>query len=97
MRLSLLCGLLALVPLVPGAEEHWRSVKGDSLRTLFQDREFGDGVHFAYQFKAGGVFTGTEMSKEVRDSWRVSKNELCWKWQRLFGSEECYGTLQSGR
>ena len=60
-------------------EEHWRDLKGAALRSLFKDKEFGDGVHFAYQFKAGGTFTGTEMSKEVRGAWRVSNNELCWK------------------
>ena len=42
-------------------EEHWRDVKGAALRSLFKDKEFGDGVHFAYQFKADGTFAGTEM------------------------------------
>src|SRR2546421_2343178 len=63
-------------------EEHWRDVKGAALRSLFKDREFGDGVHFAYQFNADGTFTGTEMSKRVSGSWQVSKDELCWHWER---------------
>src|SRR5712691_13508532 len=66
-----LCGLVALSLPVLGAEEHWRSAKGAPLQSLFQDKEFGDGVHFAYDFKAGGTFTGTEMSKQVSGSWRV--------------------------
>src|SRR3989442_14516486 len=61
-------------------KEHWRRVKGAALQTVFQDKEFADGVHFAYQFKAGGTFTGTEMSKSVSGSWRVHANEFCWKW-----------------
>ena len=44
----LLCGLAALSLPALGAEEHWRSVTGASLQKLFQDKEFGDGVHFAY-------------------------------------------------
>ncbi|SRR5258708_2153001 len=77
-------------------KEHWRSVKGAALRTLFQDKEFGDGVHFAYQFKAGGTFTGTEMSKRVSGSWRVQQDEFCWKWLRPPGPEECYAVQQDG-
>ena len=76
--------------------EHWRSVKGAALRTLFQDKEFADGVHFAYQFKAGGTFTGTEMSKRVSGSWRVQGNEFCWKWVRPPDPEECYAVQQDG-
>src|SRR2546427_9756062 len=77
-------------------KEHWRSVKGAALRTLFQDKEFADGVHFAYQFKARGTFTGTEMSKSVSGSWRVQKDEFCWKWLRPPGAEECYAVQQDG-
>src|SRR6267378_7418915 len=79
---GLLCGLVALSLPVAGAEERWRKVKGASLQSLFQDKEFGDGVHFAYHFKADGTFTGTEMTKQVSGSWRVKRNEFCWKWQR---------------
>jgi hypothetical protein len=71
-------------------------VKGDSLAALFQGKELGDGVHFAYQFKRDGTFTGTEMTKEVRGAWRVRGNELCWKWQRPPGAEECYRVQQDG-
>ena len=57
--------LFSLSSPVSAAEpEHWRSVKGAALQSLFKDKEFADGVHFAYQFKAGGTFTGTEMSKK---------------------------------
>ena len=83
MKPALLCALLTLVAPSSAAEkEHWRSVKGAALQKLFQDKEFADGVHYAYQFKAGGTFTGTEMSKSVSGSWRVHANEFCWKWIR---------------
>ena len=88
---------LTLVASSSAAEkEHWRSVKGSSLQKLFQDKEFADGVHFAYQFKADGMFTGTEMSKRVSGSWRVKNNEFCWKWLRPPGPEECYAVQQDG-
>ena len=75
-------------------EEHWRNVGGASLRALFQDKEFGDGVHFAYHFKADGGFSGTEMSKSVSGAWRVRRNEFCWKWLRPLGEEKCYQVQQ---
>ena len=97
IRTLSLCALLALVAPSSAAEkEHWRSVKGAVLQTLFQDREFGDGVHFAYYLKADGTFTGTEMTKQVSGSWRVKQNEFCWKWQRPPGPEECYQVQQDG-
>jgi hypothetical protein len=77
-------------------EEHWREVKGAGLRSFFSDKEFGDGVHFAYQFKADGTFTGTEMSKVVSGSWRVRKDEFCWKWLHPPGPDECYEVQQDG-
>ncbi len=91
-----LYGLVALSLPVSGAEEHWRGVKGASLQSLFQDKEFGDGVHFAYQFNADGTFTGTEMAKRASGSWRVKRNEFCWKWLRPPGPEECYQVQQDG-
>ncbi len=94
----LFAGLMMGVSLrsVAAEKEHWRTVNGAALRTLFQEKEFGDGVHFAYQFKAGGTFTGTEMSKSVSGSWRVQANEFCWKWLRPPGPEECYAVQQDG-
>ncbi|TMH64088.1 MAG: hypothetical protein E6H57_16220 [Betaproteobacteria bacterium] len=97
MTTALLCAFLTLVASSSAAEkEHWRSVKGTSLQKLFQDKEFADGVHFAYQFKAGGTFAGTEMSKRVSGSWRVQGNEFCWKWVRPPDPEECYAVQQDG-
>src|SRR5437016_547533 len=91
-----LCGLVALSLPVSGADERWRKIKGTSLQSLFQDKEFGDGVHFAYHLKSDGTFTGTEMTKQVSGSWRVKQNEFCWKWQRPPGPEECYQVQQDG-
>src|SRR5436190_7839012 len=59
-------------------KDAWRAVTGDALSLLFRDSEFGDGVHFAYQFRRDGSFTGTEMSKTVSGSWRTRKDEFCW-------------------
>ena len=93
----LLCALLA-APLRSALadEEHWRSVKGAALRDLFKDKEFADGVHFAYQFRADGTFTGTEMAKTMSGSWRVRRNEFCWSWLQPPGPHECYDVQQDG-
>jgi hypothetical protein len=34
------------------------------------------------------------MTKQVSGSWRVEKNEFCWKWKRPPGPEECYQVQQ---
>jgi hypothetical protein len=77
-------------------EEHWRSAEGAALRDLFAGKEFADGVHFAYRFNSDGTFTGTEMAKEVSGSWRVRRNEFCWRWERPPGPHECYRVEQDG-
>lgn len=93
----LLCALCALSSLGFTAEtQRWRSVKGPALRELFKDKEFGDGVHFAYQFKADGTFTGTEMARTVSGAWRVRRDEFCWSWLQPPGPRECYDVQQDG-
>jgi hypothetical protein len=98
MKAVLLGALLTLAtPGSPaGGKEHWRSVRGGELQKLFQDKEFADGVHFAYQFKADRTFTGTEMGERASGSWRVRRDEFCWKWLRPPGAEECYAVQQDG-
>jgi hypothetical protein len=54
-----------------GLAENWKVVKREAARALFADKEFGDGVHFAYRFRTDGTFSGTEMGKDVRGTWRV--------------------------
>ena len=78
------------------AQEHWRDVTGAAIAALVSDKEFGDGAHFAYQLKADGTFTGTEMAKRVSGTWRVHEDDLCWKWRRPPGPEECYRVQQDG-
>lgn len=86
----------ALLPAAAAQEERWHDVKGSALQGLFRAKEFGDGVHFAYQFKPDGSFTGTEMSNSVSGSWRVRKDRLCWNWLRPPGPRECYRVQQDG-
>lgn len=93
----LFSAMLAMSSSAPGATpEHWRDVKGAALRRLFSGKEFADGVHFAYQFKANGTFSGTEMSKSVSGTWRVEGADFCWKWIRPTGMQECYRVQQDG-
>ena len=83
-------------PLAGAAEAHWQAVTGAPLQTLFRDREYGDGVHFAYQFRRNGTFTGTEMGRSVEGNWRASGNEICWTWRRPRSAEECYRAQKQG-
>ena len=94
VRRALLAG--ALIPwLGMGLAENWKVVNGEAARSLFSDKEFGDGVHFAYRFLADGTFSGTEMGKDVRGRWRFTGREMCWKWTRPPGAEECYGVQKA--
>jgi hypothetical protein len=78
------------------AAEQGKAVQGNALREMFAEHEFGDGVHFAYRFRADGTFSGTEMTKEVRGRWRLSGREICWTWTQPPGQEECYVARKSG-
>ncbi len=83
-------------PIVAAEKEAWRPVKGQALRALLADKEYGDGVHFAYQFKHDGTFTGRQMSQSVSGSWRVRKDEFCWSWLQPPGPSICYEVQQDG-
>lgn len=78
------------------AADQGKAVQGEALREMFAEHEFADGVHFAYQFRADGSFSGTEMAKDVRGTWRLSGREICWTWTRPRGAEECYVARKRG-
>jgi hypothetical protein len=78
------------------AAEQGKAVQGQALREMFAEHEFGDGVHFAYRFRADGTFSGTEMAKDVRGTWRLSGREICWTWMQPRGAEECYAAHKRG-
>jgi len=97
--LKLALAPIAFACLAPshGAEsERWRDIGGQELRALFSNKEFADGAHFAYRLRADGTFSGTEMAKSVSGTWRVQDEQLCWKWRRPPGPEECYRVQQDG-
>ena len=87
--------------------EDWKPVKAEVLKSLFAGKEMGDGAHFSYRFGADGVFSGTELGKDVRGAWRVKGNEMCWKWTRALPAPKSamacketarpYGCLNTGR
>jgi len=70
--------------------------KGADLRALVQDREFGDGVHFAYVFRTDSTFSGMEMGRKERGTWRIVRDEWCWKWTEPAAAEECYRVQRGG-
>ena len=87
---------MLLVALACEGDEQWKTVEGAGLGELFKDKEFADGVHFAYRFNADGTFSGTEMASTVSGSWRARDGEFCWTWLRPPGPSECYRVQQDG-
>ena len=57
----------------------WKSVRGVELRVVFIDHELADGVHYAYQFRGNGTFTGFNMGKEIQGTWRSAGSDFCWR------------------
>lgn len=78
------------------ADKGWVKLRGSALSQAFSNQDFGDGVHFAYQFLAGGDLHGTDMGKPTRGRWRVAGNELCWRWAKSEDPEACYEVRQQG-
>jgi len=78
------------------AAENWKAVNGQALKAMFAGAEYGDDVHYAYRFRSDGTFSGTEMAKDVRGTWRVKGDDLCWRWTHPAGAEECYRAERNG-
>jgi hypothetical protein len=87
---------LFLISLAAQSAENWKPVREATLRSLFVDKEYGDDAHFAYRFRPDGTFSGTEMGRDVRGAWRATGREMCWKWIRPPGAEECYRVERDG-
>lgn len=78
------------------ADVPWRSVRGAELRAMFIDHELADGVHYAYQFRRNGTFTGFNMGREIRGTWRLAGNEFCWTQRKSTPVEECFEIERRG-
>lgn len=78
------------------AEVLWRSVRNVDLHAMFVDHELADGVHYAFQFRADGTFTGFNMGKEIRGTWRLAENEFCWTTRKSARTEECFEVERRG-
>jgi len=72
------------------ADVRWRNVRGTDLRDLFVDHELADGVHYAYRFSGNGTFTGFNMGREIRGTWRLAGDEFCWTRSKSTQGEECF-------
>ena len=57
---------------------------------MFIDHELADGIHYSYQFRGDGTFTGVSMGKDVRGTWRIFNGEFCWTQKRRAAEEECF-------
>lgn len=86
---------IAMVPMAVAfhaiaADRGWVRLRGEALTQAFANQDFGDGVHFAYQFLADGELRGMNMGKPAQGRWRVTGNQLCWRWAKSKDPEECY-------
>lgn len=93
--LAVLIATAAASTAVP-AVDSWRPVRGADLRPAFASHELADGVHYAYQFSGEGTFSGYEMARAVRGTWRANGNEFCWTWLKPAGAEECFKVERNG-
>lgn len=73
----------------------WKSVRGAELRAMFIDHELADDVHYAYQFRGDGTFTGFNMGREIHGTWR-SGSEFCWTQRKSTSAEECFEVESRG-
>ena len=78
------------------ANKGWGTLRGEGLTHVFANQDFGDGVHFAYQFHENGELHGMNMSKPDQGRWRVAGNQLCWRRAKSKDPEECYEVRQHG-
>lgn len=74
----------------------WESVRGAELRALFIDHELADGVHYAYQFRGDGAFSGFNMGREIHGTWRLAGSEFCWTQRKSAPTEECFEVERRG-
>jgi hypothetical protein len=91
--------IVVLLIAITGAQADvpWRSVRGADLRATFVDHELADGVHYAYQFRGDGTFTGLAMGKEIHGTWRLVGNEFCWMQRKFTAVEECFEVERRGK
>jgi hypothetical protein len=76
------------------ADKGWVKVRGNALTQAFTNQDFGDGVHFAYQFMAAGELRGMNLGKTAQGHWWVTANEICWRWAKA--PEECFEVRMQG-
>lgn len=95
-RWCLAVGTVAAVINAAAADQGWVSLRGKTLTQAFANQDFGDGVHFAYQFLPDGELRGMNMGKPAQGRWRVAGNEICWRWAKSRDPEECYQVRQRG-
>ena len=71
-------------------------MRGRALHELFVNTQLSDDAHFTYAFRPDGTFSGVEMGRDVRGTWRTQDDGVCIKWTRPPGAEECYAVSKKG-
>jgi hypothetical protein len=95
-RWPIAVALMAVTLNAIAADKDRGTLRGEALTYSFTNQDFGDGVHFAYQFLGRGELQGMNMGKPAQGRWRVAGNELCWRWAKSKDPEECYEVRRQG-
>ena len=77
-------------------EQKAKRVRGSALHALLAESQFSDDAHFTYRFRRDGQFTGTELGRDIRGTWRIRNDKMCMTWIRPPGREECYVVRKMG-
>ncbi len=96
-RWALGIAVLATAINAAAADKGWVLLQGKVLAQALANQDFGDGIHFSYQFLSSGELRGMNMGKPTRGSWRVTGSEVCWHWTKAKEPEECYQVRQRGQ
>ena len=97
VRYSIAVATMTIAVNTMAAEKGWVKLRGNALTQAFANQNFGDGVHFAYQFLPAGQLHGMNMCRQVHGRWWVVGNQLCWRRATSKPPEECYEVRQQGQ
>jgi hypothetical protein len=83
LKRLLLGGLAGLPVLVAQAEERpdlkgFKRLRGSAIERLISGKEFGDGVHWRYEFHANRQLKSVSMGRRQELRWSVKNDTLCW-------------------
>jgi hypothetical protein len=78
------------------AQDGFKRLSGNEIRTKFTGMEFTDEVHWGEVYGTNGKLTSEEMGTRRAGTWRVERDELCTDYGKAVGSS-CYEVWMLGK